>query len=98
MRLINADKLYPDTFGKGRLAVSQSQIADALTVQAIPIPDNATNGDVLKIIFPNIEYGKSESKIYPNIFGWIENEEKTKDILMFQSNEEWWNEPYKGGE
>ena len=37
MRLINADKLYPDTFGKGRLAVSQSQIADAPTVNAIPI-------------------------------------------------------------
>lgn len=37
MRLINADKLYPDTFGKGRLAISQSQIADAPTVQAVPI-------------------------------------------------------------
>ena len=37
MRLIDADKLYPDTFGKGRLAVSQSQIADAPTVQAVPI-------------------------------------------------------------
>ena len=57
--------------------------------------ENKTNGDVLKTIFPNIEYGKSESKIYPNIFGWIENEEKTKDILMFQSDEEWWNAPYK---
>ena len=44
MRLINADKLYPDTFGKGRLAVSQSQIADAPTVQAVPIEE------VLKII------------------------------------------------
>lgn len=42
MRLIDADKLYPDTFGKGRLAVSQSQIADAPTVQAVPIEEIQT--------------------------------------------------------
>ena len=33
MRLIDADKLYPDCMTKdGKLAISQSQIANALTV------------------------------------------------------------------
>lgn len=37
MRLIDADKLYPDCLDKtGRLAISQSQIANAPTV---PLPD-----------------------------------------------------------
>lgn len=40
MRLIDADKLYPDRMtNKGTLAISQSQIADAPTVQAVPIID-----------------------------------------------------------
>ena len=34
MRLIDADKLYPDCMTKnGKLAISQSQIANALTVE-----------------------------------------------------------------
>ena len=38
MRLIDADKLYPDTLiaNKG-VAISQSQLAKAPTIQAIPI-------------------------------------------------------------
>lgn len=38
MRLIDADKLNPDRMtNKGTVAISQSQIAKAPTVQAIPI-------------------------------------------------------------
>lgn len=37
MRLIDADKIYPDCMTKnGTLAISQSQIANAPTVDAIP--------------------------------------------------------------
>jgi len=37
MRLINADKIYPDCMTKnGALAISQSQIANAPTVEARP--------------------------------------------------------------
>lgn len=32
-RLIDADKLYPDNIGRKGLAISQSQIADAPTVE-----------------------------------------------------------------
>ncbi len=38
MRLIDADKLNPDRMtNKGTVAISQSQIAKAPTVQAVPI-------------------------------------------------------------
>lgn len=37
-------------------------VKKAETVQAIPIPDNATNGEVLKTMFPNCEgYGEFEA-------------------------------------
>ena len=38
MRLIDADKLYPDRMtNKGCVAISQSQIAKAKTVDAVPM-------------------------------------------------------------
>lgn len=38
MRLIDADRLYPDRMtNKGTVAISQSQIAKAPTINAIPI-------------------------------------------------------------
>lgn len=38
MRLIDADKLYPDSItNKGTVAISQSQIAQAPTVEAVPL-------------------------------------------------------------
>lgn len=36
MRLIDADKLHPDRMANGTLAISQSQIANAKTVEAVP--------------------------------------------------------------
>lgn len=43
MRLIDADKLYPDCLDKtGRLAISQSQIANAPTVSFMISPDYVT--------------------------------------------------------
>jgi len=52
MRLIDADKIHPDVrTQRGALAISQGQLAYAETVNAILIPDNATNGDVIKQIF-----------------------------------------------
>lgn len=48
MRLINADKIHPDVrTQRGALAISQGQLAYAETINAIVIPNNATNGDVM---------------------------------------------------
>lgn len=56
-RLIEADKLQ-DYFWDNRSKLFQSKecriaIDNAPTVEAIPIPHDATNEDVLKAVFPN---------------------------------------------
>ena len=58
MRLIDADKLTRfftvDTANQTyRFGTIKKQIENAETVQAILIPDNATNGDMMKLMFPN---------------------------------------------
>ena len=49
-------------------------------VSYIFVPDNATNGDVIKIAFPNIEISKGE-------YGYDLGDICTFDI-------DWWNTPY----
>ena len=63
MRLIDADKIHPDVRTQhGALAISQGQLAYAKTVNAIVIPENATNRDVIRelwhdeTLLSNIEY------------------------------------------
>ena len=45
-----------------------------------PIPDNATNGDAIKAMFPN-------ERIYKCQFGY--------DFEECSFDEEWWNAPYQ---
>lgn len=56
----------------------------------IPFPDNATNGDVIKAVFPNIE-----------IIINTETHEVTVDdsvnTYMHFFDLDWWNAPYKRG-
>lgn len=52
------------------------------TIQAITISDNATNGDILKIVFPNIE--------------WEEIHDLKGDKNIGCTNK-FWNAPYKRG-
>ena len=59
--------------------------------KTIPLPDNATNGDVIKALFPDIEIADSKAldKIYTGIpFG---------DLIGANVDcmREWWNAPYK---
>jgi len=56
MRLIDADKIFPDVrTQRGALAISQGQLAYAKTENAILIPKGATNGEVIQAFFPNID-------------------------------------------
>ena len=56
---------------------------------AIVIPDNATNGDVIKAIFPICcsNMGNLDNGIVVDFVG---------DLHTF--NKDWWNAPYKKGE
>jgi hypothetical protein len=57
------------------------------SADVIPIPRGATNGDMIKAMFPNIEYGKDE---LGNVF--IISSAQLGYIALRES---WWNAPYK---
>ena len=84
MRLINANKLTPDRLTDFGVAVSINQIDNAETINAIPIPDNATNGDMIRVAY-GVEpiYGDEHFIFYGG---------------EMRFSREWWNAPYKGGE
>ena len=61
-------------------------IENAPTINAIPIPKDATNGDMIKAIFPNIEV-KERNNVYEVYFG-------VGTAIQF-FNHQWWNAPYE---
>lgn len=71
------DKLF--TFDTD-ISVMCNDVLDVLS-RCVEIPDNATNGDVLKALFPNERIGHCEDCT------------DLGDIATF--DDEWWNSPYK---
>lgn len=72
----------------------RNMVEFAPTVNAIPIPEGATNGDMFKAMFPNIEvkphmaYGLNNGikiRLYIDEFSVFD--------LWFPTR--WWNAPYK---
>lgn len=55
--------------------------------EGTPIPDNGTNGDVIKALFPRIKIKK-----FPTFLRVIEGEE------YIPMTYDWWNSPYKRGD
>ena len=55
-----------------------------------PLPENPTNGDMIKAMFPNMMDSCWKYKKYlSDICG---------DYTAIEYTEDWWNAPYKGGE
>jgi hypothetical protein len=66
------------------------RIQNALTVNAIPIPDGATNGDMIMAMFPNLTiYGIDKENDCITIC--------IDDIFYQKFRYSWWNAPYEGG-
>ena len=94
-RLIDANAInVEDTIG------GQNDFADCIrdSVQMVLdnaktfliIPENATNGDMIKALFPNAEIFKREEYGYHYVFVTI------KDMgNCWKIRGEWWNAPYK---
>lgn len=55
MRLIDADKLNPDRMTKDGFSISQSQIANAPTVDAVPMSIIKTLGEEMRITQKSIK-------------------------------------------
>lgn len=62
-------------------ALNKNGVIDQQTVNTIIIPENSTNGDIIKTLFPTIDK-------YKNML--LENH--SKNILC---DNEWWDTPYR---
>lgn len=104
MRPIDADMLVPDrdyydnSPDSGYDAVSCSQIDAAPTLRAIPIPEGATNGDVLKAIFPDMQINQDyfldlEAK-YVTISGKILSATTGNNELVLLCKSNYWGAEY----
>ena len=87
-RLIDADVLREEVYSWGMNDYEPSDFTDAIdtasTVEAIPIPEGATNGDIIKAMFPNVKmYEQTPTMTY---YG------------MMRFDTDWWNSPYKENE
>ena len=88
MKPIDADELIEHAW-RDRLDSREliaEMIKKAPPIQAIPIPDNATNGDIIKLMFPYITEENNTNK-YLGI-----NFDTESRVGMLK---EWWNAPYK---
>lgn len=62
-------------------------------VNTIEIPKNATNGDMIKAMFPDAEIKEIRGTFEGNLLGyrtWLGG--RSQDFLL-----DWWNEPFKRG-
>lgn len=87
MRLIDADRYRKDLLNAYDDVSMEFDVLDSqLTVNAIPIPDGATNGDMIMAMFPNVE---------ANVFV---KEVGVKGLDTYSTfTKKWWDAPYEGG-
>ena len=96
MRPIDADELiehaWRDRLNSRELIVEM--IEKAPPVQVIPIPNNATNGDMIKaIVGANKVYSfVHDVQIRDELDNWF------NECVVAQFDKEWWNLPYKGSD
>ena len=88
MRLIDAEKYKEDFLDSNNEFNTIKTLNMQPTVKAIVIPDGATNGDMIKKLFPyaDIKIFSNKRKIYGVKF--------RHDSLELTFNEEWWNSKY----
>lgn len=87
----NADMVLQHIFSEATIdAITMSE--QEPTVQAVPIPDNATNGDVIKAMFPCLEKYEYEEP-YTHGIALVGNDNR---VTWFAND--WWNAPYKGSD
>lgn len=77
----------------------KEMLEDAPIVNAIPIPDDATNGDMIKAMFPKAEFNNA----MPFTDGrWetmnLDTENRLRAIYkptQLRTYTDWWNAPYR---
>lgn len=100
MRLIDADALMIRLMDKNLDHVQDNDGAELCqiidnqpTVQAVPIFDNATNGDVIKAMFGNdVTISFHFVQILAKLGKWF-----NKGVVA-EFDKTWWNAPYEGSD
>ena len=93
MRLIDADKLKQEVYtttewnGDVHRIIYETSVDKAPTVNAVVIPDGATNGDMIKAVFPNTE-SRLDKNTGITLVRWEDGTTKCYKT-------EWWNAQYK---
>lgn len=88
MRIIDADKYRKELLSAYDDISMEFEVLDRQPlVSAIPISDKMTNGDVIKTMFPDAEYGEDE---LGNVFVI-----SSAQLGYIAFREIWWNSPYK---
>lgn len=83
------DKTFGRIFHRDCIGQEYDYEVTRAIVNGIKLPDNATNGDVIKALFPDIKvYGCS---------GYAHSSDKSSVLLEHMSSD-WWNASYKAGD
>lgn len=83
---ILTSEIYSDEIAECGVKFKEAFDVAIKALQRINILEDATNGDVLKMLFPpSVYYGDDEKHIVL----------LTKDCELTCLNNEWWNAPYK---
>ena len=87
-KLISRNSLV-EFANNSNVGIDANDIMRFPTIPAIPIPDNATNGDIIKALFniKEVEMSSTYCVHFP--------EEEDFGHYFFK---DWWNSPYKRGE
>lgn len=90
MRLIDADKYQKDLLSAYDDVSMELEVLDRQPlVSAIPIPEGATNGDMIKTMFPNARFGMEYT--YMVCVKLPYHSEHDTGLLF---DKDWWNAPY----
>ena len=66
---------------------AREQVIKLPSINAVIIPDNATNGDMIKALFPTFEVKDLDPIILEQNY--------PKPFCKMQFDRKWWNAPYK---
>lgn len=78
----------------GTFSFKLNEVVKQAIRNGVILPDNATNGDVIKAMFPQVIFTDSMVEGYVCT---IECHLIGRDTKTMYFNADWWNAPYEGG-
>jgi hypothetical protein len=91
-------RLKADPFVKSGIETVERFINEQPTADVIPIPKDATNGDMIKAVFPGCEDWKATIKPATGEAHDTHFVELPNNMTINKFDESWWNAPYKEAE